>query len=61
MLYNLNIIKEDLKGHRRNKRDLEKYYINKRLNESLSSYSKQLEYSIAYLNNRKAENVIKEM
>lgn len=38
---------------------LTKYYIAKRLNKSLMTYKKELEKKVAYLNDRKPENVLK--
>ena len=62
MLYNNLIrIKKDLYEHKRDPKSLTYYYINKRLNASLSSYYKQLTTSVSYLDNRKPENVIKEL
>lgn len=62
MLYNNIIsIKEDLSTRHRDKKYLSRFYINMRLNESLNNYYKQLESSVNYLENRKPENVIKEL
>lgn len=61
-MYNkLMSIKSDLSKHHRNRSQLEKYYINKRLNECLNSYYKDLEYSLRYLDNRQPENVFKKL
>lgn len=54
-------LKRELSKYHRDKRALEKYYIRKRLNESLTSYYKDLEYSMKYLENRKEENIFKKM
>lgn len=54
-------LKQEIKKYNRNKEDLEKYYIYKRLNESLKSYYDDLEYSIKYLDNRQPENILKKM
>lgn len=54
-------LKKELSYYHRNKEDLEKYYISKRLNDSLVSYYKDLEYSMKYLENRKEENIFKKM
>ena len=43
------------------KKTLEKYYINTRLNKSLDSYYSDLKTSLSYLNNRKSENIIKNL
>jgi hypothetical protein len=43
----------------RDKLALTKYYIAKRLNKSLMTYKKELEKKVAYLNDRKPENVLK--
>lgn len=61
MLSKLLYIKKELNNHHRDKASLEKYYIQKRLNETLDTYYNDLEYSIKYLNNRKSENVFKQM
>jgi hypothetical protein len=50
-----------MKKYHRNKEDLEKYYIYKRLNESLKSYYSDLEYSLKYLDNRQPENILRKM
>lgn len=61
-MYNKLIsLKKELENYHRDKSELEKYYINKRLNDSLSSYYKDLEYSMKYLENRKSENVFKKL
>lgn len=61
-MYNkLLLIKKELFYHHRSKAYLEKYYINKRLSESLNSYYKDLESSIKYLDNRKSENIFKQL
>ena len=54
-------LKQDLANHHRNKKDLELYYLQNRLNATLSAYYKDLEYSINYLNNRKEENIFKKL
>ncbi len=58
---NLLTIKSDLQYHHRNKTYLTKYYIQKRLNKSLSSYFKALESSVYALSVAKPEKVIKEI
>lgn len=54
-------LKSEMKKYHRDKTELVKYYINKRLNDSLTSYYKDLEYSIKYLDNRQPENIFKKM
>lgn len=54
-------LKEELKNYHRDRTELEKYYINKRLNDSLLAYYKDLEYSMKYLENRKEENIFKKL
>lgn len=54
-------LKSEMKNYHRSKNDLTKYYIYKRLNESLESYYNDLEYSLKYLNNRQPENILKKM
>ena len=58
---NLLIIKNDLKYHRRDREYLMKYFIQKRLNTSLSSYFKQLESSVYAISVTNPEIVLKEM
>ena len=52
-------IKKELRKYHRDRQFLEKYYINKRLHDSLISYYSDLEDSIKYLNNRQSENIFK--
>lgn len=52
-------LQNEMKKYHRDKSKLDEYYIHKRLNESLNSYYKDLEYSLKYLNNRQPENVLK--
>lgn len=54
-------LKKELNKYHRDKSSLERYYIRKRLNESLTSYYKDLEYSVKYLENRKEENIFKKI
>ena len=54
-------LKNDMKKYHRDKNRLDRYYVHKRLRESLSSYYDDLEYSLKYLNNRQPENVLKKM
>lgn len=54
-------LREELKNYHRDRTELEKYYINKRLNDSLLAYYKDLEYSMKYLGNRKEENIFKKL
>lgn len=61
MYKELLTLKYDMKKYHRNKEDLEKYYIYKRLNESLKSYYSDLEYSLKYLDNRQPENILRKM
>ncbi len=58
---NLLTIKNDLKYHKRDKDYLIKFFIQKRLNDSLSSYFKNLESSVYALVVANPEKVIKEM
>ena len=58
---NLLTLKNDLKYHHRNKEYLIKFFIQKRLNASLSSYFKNLESSVYALTVANPEKVIKEM
>jgi hypothetical protein len=62
MLYNKLVqIKYELSKYHRDRQYLERYYVNKRLTESLNSYYKDLEDSLRYLDNRKEENVFKQL
>lgn len=61
MYKELIYLKSEMKKYHRDRTELVKYYINKRLNDSLASYYKDLEYSIKYLDNRQPENVFKKM
>lgn len=54
-------LKKELQNYHRDKKELETYYINNRLNESLVSYYKDLQYSYKYLDYRKSENVFKKL
>ena len=58
---NLYIIKDDLELHKRNRSSLIKYYINKRLNDSLASYYKNLMSSVYALSVSDLDKVIKEL
>lgn len=58
---NLLSIKNDLKLHKRDKNTLIRFYINKRLNDSLTSYYKTLESSAYALSVSNPEKVIKEI
>ena len=58
---NLLTIKKDLKYHKRNKDYLIKFFIQKRLNDSLSSYFKNLESSVYTLLESDTGRVIKEL
>lgn len=58
---NLLKLKKELSFYHRDKKTLEKYYINTRLNKSLDSYYSDLKTSLSYLNNRKSENIIKNL
>lgn len=61
-MYNkLLSIKKDMSLHHRDKEYLERYYIDRRLKQSLNSYYKDLEDSLRYLYNRKPENVFKKL
>lgn len=55
----LLLIKEDLSGRHRDKDMLLKFYIAKRLSESLNCYYKELSESVNYLTTKDAESVIK--
>ena len=54
-------LRKELSFYHRDKKTLEKYYINTRLNKSLDSYYSDLKTSLSYLNNRKSENIIKNL
>lgn len=54
-------LKREMSNYHRDKVKLDKYYIYKRLNESLDTYYNDLEYSLKYLNNRQPENVLRKM
>ncbi len=58
---NLLKLRKELSFYHRDKKTLEKYYINTRLNKSLDSYYSDLKTSLSYLNNRKSENIIKNL
>lgn len=59
-MYNkIEQIKQELSKRHRDKKYLEKYYLEARLTKSLNSYYEDLERSIAYLENRQAENVMR--
>ena len=51
----------DMKNYHRDKNSLLIYYINKRLNESLNIYYKELENSITYLSSKNDMKVLKKM
>ena len=61
MYKELMYLKKEMKKYHRDRSELVKYYINKRLKDSLNSYYKDLEYSIKYLDNRQPENILKKM
>lgn len=61
MSNNLLKLRKELSFYHRDKKTLEKYYINTRLNKSLDSYYSDLKTSLSYLNNRKSENIIKNL
>ena len=52
-------IQNELSKYHRDKKSLEVYYIQLRLNKSLKAYYDDLSRSVKYLNNRKTDNVIK--
>ena len=58
---NLQEIKNDLKLHKRDKDTLIRFFINKRLNDSLNSYYKTLESSVYALSVSNPEKIIKEI
>lgn len=58
---NLQEIKNDLKLHKRDKDTLIRFFIDKRLNDSLNSYYKTLESSVYALSVSNPEKVIKEI
>lgn len=58
---NLLSIKNDLKYHKRSRNYLMKYFIQKRLNTSLSSYFKNLESSVYTITVSDPEVILKEM
>ena len=54
-------IKDSLDGKSNTRNNLSKLYVAKRLNKSLMSYRSDLEFRVRYLNQRKPENVMKDM
>lgn len=58
---NLQEIKNGIKYHKRNRKDLIKYYINKRLNDTLITYFKVLSSSVYALSIVDPEKVMKEI
>ena len=58
---NLQNIKSSIKYYRRDKSDLMKYYIDKRLTDSLTSYFKTLSSSVYALSVADPEKVVKEL
>lgn len=58
---NLLTIKKELSSRHRNKKELEYYYVNKRLEKSLSTYYEELSNSFDYLDNRQCDNVLKKL
>lgn len=58
---NLLYLKQELKLHKRDREYLLKYYIQKRLNLSLSSYFKNLESSAYAISVADPNNVLKEL
>lgn len=59
---NLDSITEELSKRHRNPTQLMVYFINKRLNDSLKSYYKELSESAKYLSDRKDDvNIIKRL
>ena len=63
MMYKiLDYMLRDLSNYHRKKEDLLKFYIQKRLDQSFDNYSKELEQSLSYLDNRKVQiNVIQKI
>ncbi len=57
---NLQEIKNDVQYYKRDRSKLITYYINKRLNDSLTSYFKQLNSSVYALSVSDPEKVMKE-
>ena len=45
----------DLSNYHRKKEELLEFYIQKRLDQSFDNYSKELEQSLSYLDNRKVQ------
>ena len=58
---NLLTIKNDLQGHNRDRQDLLKFFITKRLNISLSTYFKNLESSVYAISVADPETVLKDL
>lgn len=58
---NLQNLKSDIKYYKRDHDELMKMYINKRLNESLVSYFKTLNYSVYALSVSDPEKVVREL
>lgn len=61
MSTNLINIKNELRKYHRDRKQLERYYVNERLSKSLESYYDELRYSVSYLNNRKPDSVFRRM
>ena len=58
---NLQNLKSSIKYYKRDHDELMKMYINKRLNESLVSYFKTLNYSVYALSVSDPEKVVREL
>lgn len=54
-------IENKLAVKHRDRKELSKYYVAKRLNKTIISYKHELESNIKYLMNRKPENILKRM
>lgn len=62
MLYtHLMTIKDELKGHHKDRQTAMSIFIQQRLNRSLMSYYKELTSSTQYLLKRNAENVLRKL
>lgn len=55
----LENMQEDMKSYHRSRKFLERYYVQLRLNKSLSSYYADLSTSVRYLGDRNVDNVLR--
>lgn len=57
----LEKILEELQNYKRNKEDLDKYYIEKRLNDSLKNYNDKLIQNIDFLKRKRDLTILKRL